>query len=702
MPQHIFDKLDLPISGSGGTSSVSFVNNPKSVAAQFSALVGYTKGQLVYYDNALYRFTADHAAGAWNSGHVTAVTVAGELKAAQEEVADLKEDINHTSLNSYENFVSIGAETTPPIENIYIRKSLNAGAIVDNNNDVLYYDLPIKAGYKIHMSDYANYKYFIKTYQDGSWENLFISWLTYDFTFKEDARASIYVQNSSGTALSDAQIVAIIDAFRIVNTNVEPYSDATDTLHTIDSRVGNSTFPSGMIYYQKILADADILPDNTKNILVYPIDVAVGDVIKLKDYATYKFCYKSYNGTSWGSASSWYTTDLEFDSAKRIAIYFRRNDGVDVTATDLAKAKTEILKNNSKSISSKVETLEGFVNKTFEYGTDFENRFVPSNLLELPSEFSGFPIPIKISRSEGVYGHNLNPHNYTKNNANGVTYYVSNDGSDSNTGKSPSTSLKTITEALSKADVNTIIISAGEYVNGTDFNNTAITANINIIGVGNVVLKSSSAQNPMKFTAGCYIENIIFDGGVSACETELTTDLCVFNKCAFVNSGSLNGLTAKGGKYILFECIADNNMLDGFNYHSYNSNKPKAVEICCKGRLNGNRSTQTINNGSTCHEYNSRIIRIGCEYSSCRGGVVADAECMSINIAVKAFSTEAVDATNRNGNFVAIANNTKMWLYGCQSFGSPYDLIADAGTIYTTETYARESTVNSGSISRLS
>ena len=49
---HIFDKLDLPISGSGGTSSVSFVNNPKSVAAQFSASVGYTKGQLVYHDNA--------------------------------------------------------------------------------------------------------------------------------------------------------------------------------------------------------------------------------------------------------------------------------------------------------------------------------------------------------------------------------------------------------------------------------------------------------------------------------------------------------------------------------------------------------------------------------------------------------------------------------------------------------------------------
>lgn len=124
MPQHIFDKLDLPISGSGGTSSVSFVNNPKSVAAQFSASVGYTKGQLVYYDNALYRFTADHAAGAWNSGHVTAVTVAGELKAAQEEFSDLKEELSATdTANDYQ--VYIPCDDSPTFGDTYttIKKS---------------------------------------------------------------------------------------------------------------------------------------------------------------------------------------------------------------------------------------------------------------------------------------------------------------------------------------------------------------------------------------------------------------------------------------------------------------------------------------------------------------------------------------------------------------------------------------------------
>lgn len=133
MSQHIFDKLDLPISGSGGTSSVSFVNNPKSVAAQFSASVGYTKGQLVYYDNALYRFTADHAAGAWNSGHVTAVTVAGELKAAQEEFSELKEDLSNVC-------------PTPELTWILNRNVDGAGNISTNNYMAVTYAVPVSVG----------------------------------------------------------------------------------------------------------------------------------------------------------------------------------------------------------------------------------------------------------------------------------------------------------------------------------------------------------------------------------------------------------------------------------------------------------------------------------------------------------------------------------------------------------------------------
>ena len=49
-------------------------------AGAFSASTAYTAGQYVTYtDGKLYRFTTNHAAGAWNSAHVVAVTAGGEL-----------------------------------------------------------------------------------------------------------------------------------------------------------------------------------------------------------------------------------------------------------------------------------------------------------------------------------------------------------------------------------------------------------------------------------------------------------------------------------------------------------------------------------------------------------------------------------------------------------------------------------------------
>ena len=58
-------------------------------AGAFSSSTAYTAGQYVTYtDGKFYRFTTNHAAGAWNSAHVVAVTAGGEL-------ADLKSAINN-------------------------------------------------------------------------------------------------------------------------------------------------------------------------------------------------------------------------------------------------------------------------------------------------------------------------------------------------------------------------------------------------------------------------------------------------------------------------------------------------------------------------------------------------------------------------------------------------------------------------------
>ena len=47
----------------------------EDIAPTFSGATAYTAGDVVYYDGSLYRFTADHATGAWDSADVESVTV---------------------------------------------------------------------------------------------------------------------------------------------------------------------------------------------------------------------------------------------------------------------------------------------------------------------------------------------------------------------------------------------------------------------------------------------------------------------------------------------------------------------------------------------------------------------------------------------------------------------------------------------------
>ena len=78
-------------------------------AGTFSSSVAYTAGQYVTYtDGKFYRFTADHAAGAWNSAHVVAVTVGGELVGKEAEISELKSAIDQYTANPYTVSIMVG------------------------------------------------------------------------------------------------------------------------------------------------------------------------------------------------------------------------------------------------------------------------------------------------------------------------------------------------------------------------------------------------------------------------------------------------------------------------------------------------------------------------------------------------------------------------------------------------------------------
>ena len=67
------------------SNGVDFTINDPNNAGEFSASNDYTVGQYVYYQGNLYRFTSDHAAGAWNANHVTQAKIGADLKAAEDK-----------------------------------------------------------------------------------------------------------------------------------------------------------------------------------------------------------------------------------------------------------------------------------------------------------------------------------------------------------------------------------------------------------------------------------------------------------------------------------------------------------------------------------------------------------------------------------------------------------------------------------------
>lgn len=74
------------ISGMGG-----------SVAPNFAANVAYSKGDYVFYEGLLYRFTANHAAGAWTGTDVTSTDVGSDLTDVTDACADLNNAISQIS-----------------------------------------------------------------------------------------------------------------------------------------------------------------------------------------------------------------------------------------------------------------------------------------------------------------------------------------------------------------------------------------------------------------------------------------------------------------------------------------------------------------------------------------------------------------------------------------------------------------------------
>ncbi|MGL4852902.1 MAG: hypothetical protein ACRC3Z_09720 [Phocaeicola sp.] len=278
-----------------------------------------------------------------------------------------------------------------------------------------------------------------------------------------------------------------------------------------------------------------------------------------------------------------------------------------------------------------------------------------------------------------------------------LTAYIAPDGSHDADGKTPLTPVKTLQEAKNTG-AKTIIFLPGTYTANTHYSSDEDISDLNLIGVGNVVIDNMNLL-PIKVTGSCYIENITFVNGIEGslrCYIENNTSVVTCYKCVFnysTGASSLGGFRAQGGNYYMIECEASYNYYDGFNYHKTNNGYiPHVTEINCKGFFNGSLPVESdyySDNGSTIHD-GAKAIRLNCEYGYCRGGIIADVNpgTVSYNIGCIAYSSTIKDTNlDFSANYYCGTSAT-MYLIGCKSHGSVYDIsVSSKGQVITDNTF---------------
>jgi hypothetical protein len=209
----------------------------------------------------------------------------------------------------------------------------------------------------------------------------------------------------------------------------------------------------------------------------------------------------------------------------------------------------------------------------------------------------------------------------------------------------------------------------------------------NVTNAGYVRAYLNQAAMVFKGPVTCYLENCRVEGGSHACNVLQSSGRPSFyaKDVKFKYSGSTtagNGIHVQGGKTYLQNCLFAMNALDGANYHLNGSVECESVEIDCEGRHNGWGSLTETCNGSTSHDGQEKMFRVGGDYHHNKGPNLVDVDgATSHNIGCLIHESTA---TGGNQGCNVEADGT-IWLDACRLWGSEYDIVMDAAnsTVYT-------------------
>jgi hypothetical protein len=189
------------------------------------------------------------------------------------------------------------------------------------------------------------------------------------------------------------------------------------------------------------------------------------------------------------------------------------------------------------------------------------------------------------------------------------------------------------------------------------------------------MLPTTTAQNGRFPTATnnitIYVQGLDFVGGTSGFYVGMVSTVtgCTFahNNCSFQGTGVGNGLAVLSfSKVYGYRSGAYDNYLDGFNYHSFESDgttpstSPDCVEIECVAIGNGaTGSSGTSDNATTGHDF-CNVIRLNCNYPNSSDRVLVDtnsAHSWNLGCVVG----QALTAASGKQNIAALATS-RVWL----------------------------------------
>lgn len=175
-----------------------------------------------------------------------------------------------------------------------------------------------------------------------------------------------------------------------------------------------------------------------------------------------------------------------------------------------------------------------------------------------------------------------------------------------------------------------------------------------------------------------YLENVIFEGGSHGMRlyADGAAGKLYAKGCTFRYACQLNGVGLEGGSEGIFEdCLAYGNCLDGFKVAIAAAQLPNVVVNRCIGRYNG-WGNPDMGNGHSRHNGGYTVV-LNSQFHNNYGANYHDiGDCRSWILGSNAYSSRASLAARQINWAVGgtASDEGVMWLYGCETSLSLYDL----------------------------